>query len=377
VILLSILLLKLFSEGFLEEENVSAKPTNSLLKARIFYTIVAVVALYTNYYLGFVLVGNFAALLISKRWKCTKTYFALMLIVGALFLPLVWIIKQQFAMNTGGFTEEKSIAEAVKILWQNNSNLIFPMDLASDSQPSIVSIIRIWFLRFSFAAVAFYLFKNKFRALNEKVLITGASAFVIGSYLILAYFTLGAEFVASRHFAVFFAPLVLFLGVLLTSVFPRKSLLVFAVLLAILFPYSKIYKQFPNFAKRGDWTRVARFIEENEKPNQPIIVFQNYDALTLPFHYRGVNKILPDEKFFAWQPEDSMTSENAFRYQIAFVVSKIPADAAEIWLATEGICQDAKKYPACRPLEDFVEANYTVIETKDFYMERVRLLRKK
>ena len=123
--------------------------------------------------------------------------------------------------------------------------------------------------------------------------------------------------------------------------------------------------------------RIAQFIKENEKPNQPIIVFQNYDALSLPFHYKGINRILPDEKFFAWNTEDSLSNENAFKNQIAFVISEIPPDAQEIWLATEEVCQTAETKAACRPLENFVEANYTVIETKDFYLERLRLLRKK
>jgi hypothetical protein len=188
---------------------------------------------------------------------------------------------------------------------------------------------------------------------------------------------LGTEFIAFRHVAVLFAPLVLFLGLLVKSVFPGKGLILFTILLALLFPYSKIYKQYPNFSKRGDWARIARFVEQNEKPNQPIIVFQNYDALSLPFYYKGMNQILPDEKFFDWRMEDSLLSEKAFKDQIAFVISEIPPDVQEIWVATEEVCQDAKTSPACRPLENFLEANYTVIETKDFYLERLRLLRKK
>ena len=71
------------------------------------------------------------------------------------------------------------------------------------------------------------------------------------------------------------------------------------------------------------------------------------------------------------------SSENALKEQTEFVISEIPRDAAEIWLATEDACQDEETKAACRTLENFVEANYTVEQTKDFYKERVRLLRKK
>ena len=55
----------------------------------------------------------------------------------------------------------------------------------------------------------------------------------------------------------------------------------------------------------------------------------------------------------------------------------IPPDAPEIWLATEESCYSEKTKAACRPLENFVEANYTVVEAKEFYEEKVYLLRKK
>ncbi|MDQ3712523.1 MAG: hypothetical protein M3388_09935 [Acidobacteriota bacterium] len=374
VILLSILLLKFFGEGFLMMRTLPAKTQR---KAQIFYFLTAIIALYTNYYLGFLLIGGFAALIVLRRFRAARNYFLQMLVVGACILPLLWIVKQQFAVNTSGFTAENSIVEGLKILWNHVLTLTFPIEAESRAEPSINTVIRIRIPRFSALAILFFFVKEIFRAANQKVLMLGTITAVVSTFLLAAYFLLGAEFVEFRHAAVLFVPLILFLGVLLTGVLPRKGVIIFAVFLVLLFPYSKIYKQYPDFAKRGDWARVARFVEQNEKPNQPIIVFRNYDALSLPFYYKGVNRILPDEKFFAWSAEDSFSSENAFSNQIAFVISKIPSDAQEIWLATEEFCQNAETSRACRPLENFLEANYTVVETKDFYLERVRLLRKK
>ncbi|MGI8640263.1 MAG: hypothetical protein ACR2MG_09905 [Pyrinomonadaceae bacterium] len=376
VILLSVLLLKLFFEGFSDTDDVSRKSANVQRKAQIYFVATSIIALYTSYYLGFLLVGGFVALLVVRRFQAARNYFLQMLVVGACILPLLWIIWQQFAINTSGFTAEKSIVEGIRILWHHAFTLTFPIEPAP-AESSVISIIRIWFIRLTAAAVVFLLIKNKFRAASEKVLMFGTITTVVIAFLLTAYFLLGTGFVAFRHVAVLFVPLVLFLGVLLTDVLPRRYLIIFAVVLALLFPYSKIFKQYPNFAKRGDWARIARFIEQNEKPNQPIIIFQNYDALTLPFHYRGINKILPDENFFAWSAENSYSNENAFADQTTFVISEIPPEANEIWLATEEVCQTAETKAACRPLENFVEANYTVIETKDFYLERLRLLRRK
>lgn len=384
VILLSVLLLKFFAEGYLKiDADLSAAETKTRIspkKARIAYTLLAVVALYTNYYLGFLLAGGFAALIAARRFRQARTYFLQMLVVGACFLPLAIVFRHQFTVNAGGYVAEKSLAEALQIWTANVQALIFPMGFSAGSfrQMSVISAVRLVFLGAVSGAIVILLVKNHFRQISENVLIAGTIAATVAVFLLAAYFLLSADYVAMRHFAVLFTPLLLFLTALLTEVLPRRRWMVFAVALALLFPFTKIYKQFPNFAKRGDWARVAKFIEANEKPNQPIIVFKTYDALSLPFYYKGVNRILPDEKFFDWAIwEAAPKSENAFRRQIDFVISKIPADAPEIWLATEEICQDERTRAACRPLENFVEANYTVVKTQDFYQERVRLLRRK
>jgi hypothetical protein len=299
-----------------------------------------------------------------------------MLVVLAAIMPLLWTIKGQFAVNAGGFQTEKSFLEGARLVWNHALNLTFPTELSPQTESSSVSVVRIWLVRLGIFAMCFLLAVNGFRQINKNILSFGAISSVTAAFLLLAYFLLGEIYVALRHTAVLFVPLFLFVALLLSAVLPRKSWIFFAVVFAFLYPYA-VYKSYPQMAKRGDWIRVARFIEAHETPNQPIIVFQNYDALSLPVHYRGVNKILPDEKFFAWSFEENPASAAALGKQIEFVISEIPMDANEIWLATEEICQNAETRIACQPLENFVQANYTIEKEQDFYLERVRLLRKK
>ncbi|MDQ3798093.1 MAG: hypothetical protein M3384_01460, partial [Acidobacteriota bacterium] len=379
VILLSVLLLKLFVENAeLGMRNAeSAIPRSAFRIPRsLLFVFFAIVALYTNYYLGFLLVGCFAALLVTRKFKEARDYFLQMLVVLAAILPLLWTIKQQFAANAAGFQADKSVVEGAKIVWNHVLTLTFPTELMPESETSLVSVIRIWLVRLGAFAACFLLARNNFRQINKDVSAFGAISLVIAAFLLLAYFLLGEVYVALRHAAVLFAPLYLFAALFLSAVLPRRSWIFFAVVFAFLYPYS-VYKSYPQAAKRGDWIRVARFIEANEKPNQPIIVFQNYDALSLPFHYRGVNRILPDERFFEWGFEENPASEKALAKQIEFVISEIPPEADEIWLATEEICQDAETRIACQPLENFVRENYTIEKEQEFYLERVRLLRKK
>ena len=390
VILLSVLLLKFFEENFYRTEKEKQLKqdeqrrrdkifSSSALTGenpRAFFVLTAIAALYTNYYLGFLLAGCFAALPVLKKFKQARAYFLQMLIVGLAILPLLWIIKEQLDVNANYFQADKSFVEGAKIIWNHGLSLTFPTEFSPQSESSAVSFIRIWLVRFGIFLTCFLLARNGFRQINKDISLFGIISIVIVAFLLFAYFLLGGVYVALRHTAVLLVPLFIFVPLLLSAVLPRRSWIFFAVVFSLLYPYS-VYKNYPQMAKRGDWIRVARFIEANEAPNQPIIVFQNYDALSLPFHYKGVNRILPDENFFAWSFEENPSSPAALQKQIEFVISEIPPGAGEIWLATEEICQDAKTRIACQPLENFVQANYTIEKQKDFYLERVRLLRKK
>jgi amino acid transporter len=226
---------------------------------------------------------------------------------------------------------------------------------------------------------------KKRKIFDKNIFALGTICAVIFGFILLAYFLLGEIFVEVRHAAMLFAPLLLFVGLIFQEILTRRRedaeaqsiKPIFAVSLAALllmfFSYS-IYTLYPHLTKRGDWARVGAFLEQNEKPNQPIIVFTAFDAPALPYNYRGVNKILPDEKFFDWEFEAAAGSADSWRRQTEFIISEIPPDATEIWLLTNEKC--AVK-DACVPLENFVRANYTIIEEKDFYKEKVRLLRKK
>jgi hypothetical protein len=411
VVLFSVLLLKFFFDGFLSVQEVSRKDAKTQRKAQIFYVLLAIAALYTNYYLGFLLVGNFLALVAARKWRTARIYFLQMLLVGVVILPLLWMIKTQLNAATGDVQTHRTLTEGVRLIWNSGLNFILPTELFPPEALTPVSLVRVWVVRLMILIIAFLLIKRR-RALDAHLFAFGAISAATVAFLLVAYFLLGDLYVEIRHAAVLFAPLVLFVALVLKEILtvtdagtrgygdaetrrdgeteklipaqssfsprPRvplspRLLLLLLLPLLLLFAYS-ITALYPQAAKRGDWARVAAYIEQHERPDQPIIVFTVFDALNLPYHYRGANKVLPDERFFNWGIEGAYGEVDSLKPEIDFAISKIPREAREIWLATGERCQTTK---ACEPLENFVAANYTVIEEKDFYKERVRLLRKK
>ncbi|HRH45892.1 MAG TPA: hypothetical protein PKY82_29890, partial [Pyrinomonadaceae bacterium] len=370
-VLVSVLMLEFFNKGYLNRSDAETQR-----KSQIAFLIFSIIGIYTSYYLGFLLVGGFVSLLLLKRWKEAKTYFLQMFIVGLAILPLVWFIKSQLATNTSGHQEVNRLIDGIKLLWGHFLNFIFPTELLAPEEQTKISFIRVWLVRFGILAAILLLVKNKFRGLDEKVLLFGIFSVIIAAFMLFAFSILGGEYISIRHAAVLFVPLILLIASLFANLLPEKSWIVLVIIFTLLFPYS-IYSLFPTLAKRGDWWRISQFIESTEKTNQPIITSQVYDAISLPFHYKGVNRILPDERFFEWNVEDSLKSENAFKKQTEFIISKIPSDAEEVWFVMRDSCYLSETKVSCLPLKKFIEANYTIEIEKDFYLQKLLLLKKK
>ncbi len=379
VILLSLLLITLFFDAFFEESPAESQRPQR--KAIVLFLVAAIFALYTNYYLGFLLVGLFSSLLVAKKWREAGIYLGLMLVAAIVFLPQLIGLKSQFVANTSGFQEERSLIDGIRLLWHHFLTFTVPSEVLPDVQISIADVIRLWVARAAIFVIGFFAVKRP-KLISSHTLSLGFIAAVIFGCLLFAYFAVGSEYIAIRHASVAFAPLLLFLASLLSDLFgggQKKQAIgkiaAFACGIIVLASFSHaLIKLHPNMTKRGDWARIGAFIEQNESPGQPIIVFTVFESLALPYHYHGVNRILPDEKFFVFDLENAFGTENSYKRQIDFVISEIPTDADAIWLVVSEKCLVTD---ACRPLEKYVEANYTIEKEQEFYLEKLFLLRKK
>ncbi|MFL6375356.1 MAG: glycosyltransferase family 39 protein [Pyrinomonadaceae bacterium] len=369
VILISVALMRLFLSGFFADAVETSR------RDRVLFTLVALIALYSNYYLGFVLVGLFLALLVTCRWRCAWNYLLLMIVVGIAFLPMLTVLWRQFGVNAGSFTDERSFAVGARQIWGHVLDFILPADLSS-GEPTVISVVRLWLVRMA-VIVAAVLAVSRRRLLSRLTVGTCAVVATILGCLLLAYFELGREFTLLRHATVLFVPLLLFLGSLLNDVGPslrRDSLLVttgLSILVGFFFSYAFI-THYPNLAKPGDWARVGAFIQQNESAGEPIVVFHTYDAMTLPYEYRGVNEVLPNDHFLDFDLQTP--TPELIRSRTAFTTSLIPPNADKVWLLTNYECGSPG---TCDQLENYVWENYETVIDGSFYLQRVRLLRRK
>jgi len=375
VILLSVVLLRSFFDGFLREPMQG--------NARTLFVVAAIASVYTNYYLGFLLIGLFAALLVSAKWREAFFYLGLMMAVVILFSPLLLIdFGSQLAANTSGHQEQRSIITGVRYLWRHFLTFMLPTEILPDDSYTIADLVRLWAIRIALVVVGIFAVLRR-RLLTPATQSLAAVTATTFGCLLFAYFVVGGNYIEIRHASVIFVPLVLFEASLLTDVFVtgekqmqavNKTLAIVGSLLVLASFSHALVTLYPNLSKRGDWARVGAFIEQNERPEQPIIVFPTYEVLALPYHYHGVNRVLPDEKYFELEKEAAFGAETSLRSEIAFFISKIPSDAESFWLAVSEKCMVTE---ACRPLDNHIRANYTIEIEKEFYLERLYFLKKR
>ena len=378
VILLSILLIRLFFDAFINESESKAQKNS-----RVLFSVVAVIALYTNYYLGFVLVGLFAALTILKKWREARVFLGIMLVIVAAFLPLLLSdFHSQFAANTSGFREQQSIGKGVRYLWRHFLTFTLPTGILPNAQFSLPDMVRLWAIRIALLVVGFFAVVRR-KSLSPPTLSLAAITATIFGCLLFAYFAVGGDYIEIRHASVLFAPLILFIASLLSDIFviegkpmrPVYKIFSIAVSLLILVSFSwSLVNLYPNATKRGDWARIGEFIEKNEGPAQPVMVFPTYEVLALPYHYHGINSVFPVDHYFDLERQAASGTEHSLKKEIDFFISRIPPDAEMIWLVVSEKCLVTE---ACRPLHNFVHANYTIEKEQEFYLEKLFLLRKK
>lgn len=374
VISLSIVLIRLFFDSFVGDKQ------NGRRSSQIAFICAATVGLYTHYYLGFLLAGFLAALLVTKQWRPARAFALSMAIAAIAFLPLVATsARSQFLARTSVYLESISAFEAIQILWHHAITFLLPADLLRGEEASAFAVFRVWVLRVALVALMVLVFKYRDK-LRPRTKILAMITIVAFGFFFAVAFRVSPAYVALRHATPLFVPCLLFFASLCTDVFNEVSermtkIVIFAAGVIVLASFSySLATLYPNTTKRGDWARVGEFIEQNESPGQPIIVFTTFDALALPYHYRGVNKILPDEKFFEFDQEAAFGNETSLQKQTDFVISEIPPDAERVWLAVNEKCLVTE---ACVPLENFVRANYTIELEKQFYLEKLYLLKKR
>ena len=365
-ILLTILLILFYYDGYVLDKRHN--------DAKYYYVLTSVLGLYTQYYIGVILVANAFALLALKRRQILATYLLQMLFVAITFSPLLFYLPSQIrslpAIASGSLDIPQNIIFAI----QRFENYLLPM-----KQLPIDRLGR-WIIR-TFILTFFYIFgikvfKNSYLFLNRKITIVLIIVTVIYIVFFIALIFFGKEVLLKRHTTFLFFPSILFMFSVLQAMDNRKLIKSFIFFVIFVYAYVLVGEYEP-MAKSGDFSRVASYIKNREQAAQSILVFPQDAALAFAYHYKGVNKIIAIPRPISsesWAINNSVLKDEK---EIKDAINNSSIESEILWVI---------RYPTNEFMgvkyrgyifDNFICKYYTVQEMKTFYKGTKVLLIKK
>jgi mannosyltransferase len=354
IIFLSALLLLTYHQAFAGD-----RPTAGSTLA---YAACVILALYTQYYMAFLIAGQAVTTLLFYRRSLLR--FALAAGAGLVaFAPLIAIVPGQVQNFKDGFappTLVHSFVSMTGVLLRYLLPLPFP------------HAKLIYAALFFLIALAIVILRPRFTASgNGSILVTTACAFflfAVGTYIVGVH-------VLNRHVASLFLPgsLSVFAALSFFRSPSRERAAAVWSGAAIILSLAVLVQAYGALAKAGDWARVSAYVRTHEAPGEPIAVFEAENALPFEYYYDGPNRVVAVPR--AVDFSHYQVSQFVIRSE-AQLQSVIPP-ARRIWLITAGECTSANVQFGCATLERFLSQRYAVKSDTSFYGSRVRLLERR
>lgn len=370
-LLLTALLLLNFFDGYLCEQP----KTN----ARRWYVVFSILGLYAHYYIAFLLIANGLVLLVFRRWQILRWYILEQcFLVGLCFAPMLWVVSGQ--VQPDGLNHQtvtgNPLIDSLKFLYQTFFIWVLPTE--KWGLYTLQTILR----QICFIILLALLFKNRqYIQLNQKTAIWIITAFLFICFLIIRNYV-GTNVTSLKHLVIAFIPVTFsfFYCLNLAENTKIKKLILKAASLLILFTsLISLTINYKPMAKHGDFIRVANYIMHQEKPGEPILVYNPEVAWPFRYYYSGLNSlvVLPHEldlSLFFDVGQFVITDEKVIRDALA----QVAINHESLWLIldTRPYLQ-AKFSQSYDLLEDFLAKNYQVKATHNFYNSQVRYLQKK
>jgi hypothetical protein len=360
-LLLSALLLLLLHDGYLADSLIR-EPRRG---ARLGFGLVAVAALYTQYYLGFLLIAGAVALLATRRWRPLRDYLLAMAAVAVCFAPMLWLIPRQVSAQGAG--ERASIVEGVQSLAGRIQEYAWPTEgLPAALRPAL----RVGFM----IALVLLVLIHRRAARRREVAVWTLTAAAVLLFLAVRVGITGPHLMQPRHTTALYLPalLTVFSAVLLLAEPRRRWALRIWTGAMILLTAASMAQTYGALARIGDWARVAGFLERNARPGEPILVLTAEAAIPLKHYYRGPNPLLPLPAGEDFKVYDTRELELRSEREIDAALARVPANRS-LWVVTHPLHPDWLGIDyGFGVLEGYLARRYRVERNVLFYGTRVR-----
>ena len=261
---------------------------------RVLFILISILAIHTQYYMGFLIFGIGVSVFIYKGWRKFKIYLIDMIFP---LLSLIGVIPFLGAITTQTKFHEQILGTSLSGIIDFFRMRTVSYVLALDSS-ALRFFSRYEVLLFILLMVVIFLFsiKNRFKEFKRIIILKDYSTIPIIIVLILFFLLLLIKFgpatLEIRHTAALFLPLIYVVIFLVFLTQNKKFLLFWFLLFIFLYSTALVNKFSMPLAKEGDGIRISRYLESHEKQNE--LIFVPYDIIGMPLkvHYAGKNSII-------------------------------------------------------------------------------------
>ena len=342
--------------------------SGSSFRARASFAVISVVSLYTQYFLGFALVGYAVVLAVTRRWRTLGPYAVTLVPIVLAALPLLEIVRSQ--IGGSGETSASTTTLLRQTLLHPWLDFVLPYDLNWTSVTVrasyltlavlLVAIILAAFVRLPRTDASAGRFGAAFScALTIELLFVG----------VVLFFRLDLNV---RHFAVLFTPtmiagyaLVVTLGNKPTPQIGRLLRSIYVVLTVAV-----LYSQQHQVAQVGDSKRIAAYLQAHAAPNAIVAVFP---ADALPVYarqYRGTARLVPFPKPLPAKRYDIGAIDVQGEGEARVSLAHLPK-SSQVWLVMLGACDIWVRSYGCDHVLKAIKDGADVVSERRFYDSRV------
>ena len=364
IVLLSALLVSLFFDAFAGERFS--------MRHAIPFTVVAVAAVYTQYFIGSMFLGFGLALLVGGRWRRLVPFGLSMVVVALAFLPLL----------LGSVGNELSQA--------TSSHIVTPMVLAGRMLSSTLSFVfphtwvekskalNILYLALVFGTLGFLLRERRSTAVY--MLATVVASMV--AFFLLVILVITAPLEMPRHISALYAPAILLALASFAAIDGaklRRNLSFAYLCILLLFSAADDVKTYhPPLSNSGDWQRVGAFLNAHVAESEPIAVFDTEGALGVRHYYAGRARIVPlphEQNFDVFDRRDFAIKSPQ---ELATVFPSASRATGRVWFVF-GVtaCTMVEVGASCPYLDAYLASHFRILSSTKFNGTTVQELQAK
>lgn len=328
---------------------------------RILYILFAVIGLFTQFFIGFLLFANAVVLIIDKKKRLFWLYILDMLIPFCLIILFIPQVLQDVKVHTSVIpvyyrTLNDFIFEIKELIGIVTFNYFLPFKYFI---PKIWEwIFRVTVIILIFTSLKYVERKKGLRYISPFIVIS----LVIFLFFIIVTYTYGKYSIEYKYTLVIFVPLFISM-VLLFRLFKKGSLIFWLFFLGLIYLAGNFTK-YHYLYKVKDYKSLGNYLEEHENMGEPIFVFRNISAENLDIYYHGVNNIYPLPEAFSYDKEFSSKQWEINKQDVSNLCEKL-TKYSEFYIVIDDTALSGFN-ESKNTLMDFLFTEFNMMEEKLF-----------